>query len=66
MSTPDQPDGIDETSYDLPTLENAARRVGEFLSEWGDGWIPLAYDGLPPLYSRDLQVLINQVLGGPK
>jgi len=66
MTVPEQPDGIEDTSYDLPTLENAARRAGEFLSQWGDGLIEIAFGGLPPLYSRDLQVLINQVLTPPR
>ena len=57
----EQPDGIEDTSFDLPDPARAAARVNEFLSAWGDGLIPLEYDGLPPLYARDLQALTNLV-----
>lgn len=57
--TPDQPDGIDEQSRDLPDPGRSAARVNEFLSAWGDGLIPLEYPVVPPLYARDLQALAN-------
>lgn len=62
MTDSDQPDGIDPDSNDLPTVSMAAARVGEFLSWYGDGLVDLGLDveyPHPPLYSRDLQVLIN-------
>jgi hypothetical protein len=64
---PDQPDGIDPYDPDdhtLPPLADAATRVGEYLSYWGDGLIDVGEtpDGKRqayPLYARDLQVLID-------
>ena len=58
---PDQPDGIDEQSFDLPSPARAAQRVAAFIAEWGDGLIDVA-DGCP-LYARDLEVLQRFVLG---
>lgn len=55
---PDQPDGIDDYSFNLPDKERAAERVNEFLSWFGDGGIYLSVDH-PPLYARDLQALTN-------
>lgn len=64
MSTePDQPDGVDEYSNDLPDPLRAANRVNEFLAAWGDGRVPVDCDGMPPLFSRDLQALTNVALG---
>ncbi len=59
---PDQPDGIDPDSYDLPEPTAAAERVREFLSWHGDGVVDegreLDTDEEPhPLYARDLEVL---------
>lgn len=62
MIESDQPDGIDPEGYELPIVENAARRVSEFLSWHGDGMVDLGLDveyPHPPLYSRDLQALLN-------
>lgn len=59
---PDQPDGIDEDSDDLPGPDRAAARVGEFVSWYGDGRVYIdrvddAGTGGPPLYARDLEAL---------
>jgi hypothetical protein len=60
---PDQPDGIEDDSHDLPGPARAAERVGEFLSGYGDGLIGVEFsrvycpNGLPPLYARDLEAL---------
>lgn len=61
---PDQPDNIDEESYDLPDVVRAAERVRSVVAWWGDGRIPveeipeLIADLAPqPLYTRDLEVL---------
>lgn len=63
LNVPDQPDGIEETSFDLPAVEKAAERVGEYLGWWGDGLIdaagPNAGHPAAPLYARDLQALVN-------
>ncbi|MCX4470481.1 MazG-like family protein [Micromonospora sp. NBC_01655] len=56
---PDQPDGIDEYSSDLPDSHRAAERVGEWIAAWGDGLIDTA-DG-HPLYARDLEALRRAV-----
>lgn len=67
---PDQPPGIDPYDYELPTPADAARRVNEFLTAYGDGLIEiewsedyLAQYGVTakPLYARDLQALTNAV-----
>jgi hypothetical protein len=58
---PDQPDGIDEDSRDLPTLANATARLAQYVTALGDG----LYDFLPAdgsaatLYGRDLEVLLK-------
>lgn len=63
QTVPDQPDGIESDSFDLPPPANAARRVGEYLEWWGDGLIdaagPNAHTPAAPLYARDLQALVN-------
>jgi hypothetical protein len=57
---PDQPDGIDEDSRDLPDPRRAAERVRAYICESGDG----LYDvqGGAPLYARDLEALAREVL----
>ncbi|MCR3719155.1 MULTISPECIES: hypothetical protein [Prauserella salsuginis group] len=62
---PEQPDGIDDHSYDLPSPKHAVKRIHEFLTEYGDGLIEPKvcpeYEGtMPPLYARDLQALANE------
>ncbi len=52
---PQQPDGIEEDSHDLPDAANAAKRVHEFLCEYGDGIVD-AWNG-KALYARDLEAL---------
>lgn len=52
---PEQPDGIEEDSHDVPAPEKAAERVKEFVSEFGDG-IVMAVNR-QPLYSRDIWAL---------
>ncbi|MEV6897482.1 hypothetical protein [Amycolatopsis sp. NPDC051372] len=67
---PDQPDGIEDDSYDLPDKARAAGRVNEFLAWYGDGRLhpcvlPGTEDEMPPLFARDLQALTNAVLAPP-
>lgn len=52
---PEQPDGIEEDSYDLPDPARAAKRVRDFLCEFGDGIVDAANG--TPLYARDLESL---------
>jgi hypothetical protein len=52
---PDQPDGIDEDSNDLPELAAAADRVGAYIAAWGDGLYDV--EAGCPLYARDLEAL---------
>lgn len=59
---PDQPDGIEDDSHDLPDPARAAERVRRFLESYGDGRIvpvvaPQFEDTMPPLYARDLEAL---------
>jgi hypothetical protein len=65
LNVPEQPDGITSDSFDLPTPDAAAKRVGEYLEWWGDGLIdtlgPNARHDATPLYARDLQALVNSV-----
>ncbi|PBC38565.1 hypothetical protein CJ179_38895 [Rhodococcus sp. ACS1] len=56
---PDQPDGIDEFTPDLPNPIKAARRVIEYVSAWGDGMID-EQEG-HPLFARDLVSLAEAV-----
>lgn len=58
---PEQPDGIEDDSRDIPEPMSAARRVLAFVAAFGDG----LYDARngKPLYGRDLEVLCRQVLG---
>ncbi len=62
---PDQPDGIDPASYDLPDPARAAERVRTYLEWFGDGLVDIARDDRhqdsppAPLYARDLQVLAD-------
>jgi hypothetical protein len=57
---PDQPDGIDPDSDDLPGLRKAAERINAFVAAWGDGLVTAENDH--PLYSRDLSVVAGAVL----
>ncbi|MFF0823033.1 hypothetical protein ACFYUR_21950 [Micromonospora haikouensis] len=57
---PEQPDGIDDDSYDLPDPHRAAARVRDWIAAWGDGLIDTT-DG-NPLYARDLEALCRAVL----
>jgi hypothetical protein len=56
---PDQPDGIDATTRDLPDPHRAAARVDEYVSAAGDGLYDI--EGGNPLYARDLEVLRRAV-----
>lgn len=58
---PEQPDGINDDSRDMPEPREAAKRVMLFVAASGDGLYD-ARDG-HPLYGRDLEVLCRQVLG---
>lgn len=58
---PDQPDGIEDDSPDLPDAHRAANRVNAYITAWGDGLIDTA-DGKHPLYARDLVALAEAVL----
>lgn len=58
---PDQPDGIEDDSPDLPDPHRAAQRVCDYITAWGDGLIDTA-DGKHPLYARDLVALAEAVL----
>ncbi|WKU07989.1 hypothetical protein [Micromonospora sp. HUAS LYJ1] len=60
---PEQPDGIEDDSYDLPDPHRAAGRVRDWISAWGDGLIDTA-DG-HPLYARDLEAICRAVLATP-
>ena len=57
---PDQPDGIEEDSRDMPDPRRAAERVVEYIAASGDG----LYDvqGNAPLYGRDLESICRSVL----
>lgn len=57
---PEQPDGIDEESRDLPDPARAAERVQAYIANCGDG----LYDvqGGAPLYGRDLEAITRAVL----
>lgn len=57
---PDQPDGIEDDSYDLPDPHRAAERVNAWIAAWGDGLIDVT-DG-NPLYARDLEAICRAVL----
>lgn len=57
---PQQPDGIEDDTYDLPDPERAAVRVREFLCEFGDGIVDAANG--TPLYARDLEILTKSHL----
>ncbi len=52
---PEQPDGIEDDSYDVPAVEKAAPRVKSFIEEFGDGIIVAV--NRQPLYSRDIWAL---------
>lgn len=56
---PDQPDGIEDDSYDLPDPHRAATRVRDWIGAWGDGLINTA-DG-HPLYARDLEAICRAI-----
>ncbi|MEV1013721.1 hypothetical protein AB0I89_23510 [Micromonospora sp. NPDC049801] len=52
---PQQPDGIEDDSRDLPEPAAAAERVRDYTTEFGDGILNVI-DG-HPLYARDLEAL---------
>ncbi|WP_433460729.1 hypothetical protein [Micromonospora sp. CA-248212] len=52
---PEQPDGIEDDSRDLPEPSAAAERVRDYITEFGDGILNVI-DG-HPLYARDLEAL---------
>lgn len=59
-----------EDSRKLPNLEDAARRVHEFLSAFGDGiifetWERDVNDPHIPLYARDLEILARHARETP-
>jgi hypothetical protein len=56
---PDQPDGIEDDTHDLPSIESAAERVNAWLEQFGDGLCSV--EGGQPLYSRDLLALTTNV-----
>ncbi|PYG00189.1 hypothetical protein SAMN05216184_104128 [Georgenia satyanarayanai] len=58
--TTDQPRGIDPDDYEVPDPTEAAERVREFISAWGDGRID-EVDG-NALYARDLEALARTAL----
>lgn len=57
---PEQPDGIETDSNDLPDPREAAKRINSYVSEVGDG----LYDNAngKPLYARDLEAITRAVL----
>lgn len=57
---PDQPDGIEEDSHDLPDPIAAARRVGDYIAECGDGLYNVQAG--KPLYGRDLEAICRAIL----
>jgi hypothetical protein len=57
---PDQPDGIEDDSRDMPDPVRAAERVREYIAAFGDGLYDVQ-DGAP-LYGRDLEALTRVVL----
>lgn len=60
VDLPDQPDGIETDSHDLPAPDAAAHRIRKYVSEAGDG----LYDAVAgkPLYGRDLESVVRAVL----
>ncbi|SFQ31789.1 hypothetical protein [Amycolatopsis rubida] len=59
--SPDQPPGIDEYTDHLPDPVSAAHRVNDFIGAYGDGRVS-GLEGLPPLFTRDLNALTKAVL----
>ncbi len=59
---PDQPDGIEDDSRDMPDPQRAAERIRAYISESGDGLYDVA--GGQPLYARDLEAVTRAVLKG--
>lgn len=57
----DQPPGIEEDTADLPSATDAAARVGEYLSSFGDGLVDETADS-KSLYARDLEALRQNVV----
>lgn len=57
---PDQPDGIDDESRDLPDPARAAERVRAYIANCGDGLYDVV--GGTPLYGRDLEAITRAVL----
>lgn len=58
--TEGQPDGITNDSHDLPMPANAASRIYEFLSWFGDGIVYGGEGDQPPLYARDLDEALTE------
>jgi hypothetical protein len=58
---PDQPDGIQDDSRDLPPVERAIERVRAYVTESGDGLYDV-FHGSPP-YGRDLEALCRAADG---
>ncbi|MCW2897880.1 MAG: hypothetical protein JWO67_145 [Streptosporangiaceae bacterium] len=56
---PDQPDGIEDDSRDLPNPVRAAERVDEYICASGDGLYDI--QGGAPLYARDLEAITRAV-----
>jgi hypothetical protein len=56
---PDQPDGIEDDSRDLPEAARAAVRVLAYVEQFGDG----CYDVVngAPLYGRDLEAICRAI-----
>jgi hypothetical protein len=58
---PDQPDGIEDGSPDLPDPQRAAERVRAYIEAWGDDLCDVTAGG-QPLYARDLEAVTRAVL----
>lgn len=57
---PNQPDGIEDESRDLPDPVRAAERIRAYIEASGDGLYDVQ-DGAP-LYGRDLEAVVRDVL----
>jgi hypothetical protein len=57
----DQPPEVDvhDPGRQLPPTEKAAERVREYLCWFGDGEVSGDHASGPPLYARDLEVLVR-------
>lgn len=58
---PEQPDGINPDSRDLPTPVRAARRILAYVAMAGDGCYDVCGDR--PLYGRDLEAVCRSIVG---